>query len=122
MNVRLRWRNRTSGGFIGCTYFGREAKDRMNGVTLDAGRLTALDRNDRRVLVLIARAEESGMRITIPAMGLAQAIRNPAKQARLSRLIRQAGMAWSRWTPVLAFCLEKPQRLISQMLTSSRVH
>jgi hypothetical protein len=31
------------------------------------------------------------MRITIPATALAQAMRNPAKQARLSRLIRQAG-------------------------------
>src|SRR5207248_1385179 len=51
----------------------------------------ALDRNDRRVLTLIARAAERGMRITIPATALAQAIRNPARrQARLSRLIRQA--------------------------------
>jgi hypothetical protein len=63
----------------------------MNGITLDAGGLIALDRNDRRVLVLLARATESGMRVTIPATALAQAIRNPAKQARLSRLIRQAG-------------------------------
>jgi predicted nucleic acid-binding protein len=31
------------------------------------------------------------MRITIPATALAQTIRNPAKQARLSRLIRQVG-------------------------------
>lgn len=31
------------------------------------------------------------MRITIPATALAQVMRNPAKQARLSRLIRQAG-------------------------------
>ena len=62
----------------------------MNGITLDAGGLIALDRNDRRVLVLIARAMESGMRVTVPATALAQAIRNPAKQARLSRLIRQA--------------------------------
>ena len=31
------------------------------------------------------------MRITIPTTALAQAIRNPARQARLSRLIRQAG-------------------------------
>jgi hypothetical protein len=38
---------------------------------------------------LVARAAERGMRITIPA--LAQAIRNPARQARLARLIRQAG-------------------------------
>ena len=30
------------------------------------------------------------MRITIPATALAQSIRNPAKQARLSRLVRQA--------------------------------
>jgi predicted nucleic acid-binding protein len=63
----------------------------VNGITFDAGGLIALDRNDRRVLTLIARATERGMRITIPATALAQAIRNPAKQARLSRLIRQAG-------------------------------
>ena len=63
----------------------------MNGITFDAGGLIALDRNDRRVLTLIARATERGMRITIPATALAQAIRNPARQARLRRLIRQAG-------------------------------
>jgi predicted nucleic acid-binding protein len=63
----------------------------VNGITFDAGGLIALDRNDRRVLTLIARAAERGMRITIPATALAQAIRNPARQARLSRLIRQAG-------------------------------
>ena len=62
----------------------------MSGITLDAGGLIALDRNDRRVLALIARARECRMRITIPAAALAQAIRNPARQARLSRLIRQA--------------------------------
>ena len=63
----------------------------MSGATFDAGGLIALDRNDRRVLALVARAAERGMRITIPATALAQAIRNPARQARLSRLIRQAG-------------------------------
>ena len=63
----------------------------MSGVTFDAGGLIALDRNDRRVLVLVARAAERRMRITIPATALAQAMRNPARQARLSRLIRQAG-------------------------------
>lgn len=63
----------------------------MTGVTFDAGGLIALDRNNRRVLALIARATELGMRITVPATALAQAIRNPARQARLSRLIRQAG-------------------------------
>ncbi|HTP33418.1 MAG TPA: PIN domain-containing protein [Candidatus Acidoferrales bacterium] len=63
----------------------------MSGITFDAGGLIALDRNDRRVLALIARAAELGIRITIPATALAQAMRNPARQARLSRLIRQAG-------------------------------
>jgi hypothetical protein len=63
----------------------------VSGVTFDAGGLIALDRNDRRVLALVARAAERGMRITIPATALAQAMRNPARQERLSRLIRQAG-------------------------------
>jgi predicted nucleic acid-binding protein len=62
----------------------------VNGITFDAGALIALDRNDRRVLTLVARASERGMRITVPATALAQAIRNPARQARLSKLIRQA--------------------------------
>jgi predicted nucleic acid-binding protein len=59
------------------------------GVTLDAGGLIALDRNDRRVIVLLARARETGARATVPATVLAQAIRRPDRQARLSRLIRQ---------------------------------
>ena len=63
----------------------------MSGITFDAGGLIALDRNDRRVLTLIARAKERGLRITLPATALAQAMRNPARQARLSRLIRQPG-------------------------------
>ena len=63
----------------------------MNGITLDAGGLIALDRNDRRVVVLLARAMVRGLRVTIPATALAQSIRNPARQARLARLIRQAG-------------------------------
>ena len=62
----------------------------MSGITFDAGGLIALDRGDRRALALLARATERDMRITIPATALAQAMRNPSKQARLSRLIRQA--------------------------------
>ncbi len=61
----------------------------MSGVTLDAGGLIALDRNDRRMLVLLARARETGATITVPATALAQAIRRPDRQARLARLIRQ---------------------------------
>jgi hypothetical protein len=63
----------------------------MPGMTLDAGGLIALDRDDRRVVVLLARARETGAQVTVPAPALAQAIRRPERQARLSRLIRQPG-------------------------------
>ena len=63
----------------------------MPGVTLDAGALIAVDRGDRRVLVLLARARETGATVTVPATALAQAIRHPERQARLARLIRQPG-------------------------------
>jgi hypothetical protein len=38
-----------------------------------------------------SRAQELGMRITIPMTALTQAIRNLARQVLVSRLIRQAG-------------------------------
>lgn len=61
----------------------------MPGVTLDAGALIALERDDRRILVLLARARETGARVTIPATALAQVVRAPARQVRLARLARQ---------------------------------
>lgn len=61
----------------------------MSGLTLDAGGLIALDRDDRRVIVLLARAAETRERVTIPATALAQAIRHPERQVRLARLVRQ---------------------------------
>jgi hypothetical protein len=61
----------------------------MSGITFDAGGLIALDRNNRQVIVLLARAIELGVPVVVPASALAQPIRNPAKQAPLSRLIRQ---------------------------------
>jgi hypothetical protein len=61
----------------------------MPGITLDAGALIAVDRNDRRIAVLLARAGETRARITIPASALAQAIRRPERQVRLARLVRQ---------------------------------
>lgn len=59
------------------------------GVTLDAGALIALDRDDRRVVALLVRAQETSARVTVPATALAQAVRNPVRQARLARLVRQ---------------------------------
>lgn len=59
------------------------------GLTLDTGGLIGLDRDDRRVIALLARAAETGARITVPATALAQAIRIPERQVRLARLVRQ---------------------------------
>ncbi|MGI8491165.1 MAG: PIN domain-containing protein [Acidimicrobiales bacterium] len=61
----------------------------MAGVTMDAGGLIALERNDRRVLALLVRARETGARVTVPATALAQAVRQPERQARVARLVRQ---------------------------------
>src|SRR5262249_40178958 len=66
-----------------------QAQGRMSGLTFDAGGLIALDRGDRRVLALLARAAELGARVTVPATALAQAMRRPSQQSRLSRLVRQ---------------------------------
>lgn len=70
----------------------------MSGLAFDAGGLIALDRGDRRVLVLLASAAERALRVTIPTTALAQAIRSPARQVRLVRLIRQPSTIWCRWT------------------------
>jgi hypothetical protein len=61
----------------------------MSGLTLDAGGLIALDRGNRQLLVLLARARENGDPITVPATVLAQVLRSPARQARIVRLCRQ---------------------------------
>lgn len=55
-------------------------ESRVSGITFDRGGLIALDRNDRRVLALLAWITEHGMRITVPASALAQAsAKLPAK-------------------------------------------
>jgi hypothetical protein len=61
----------------------------MPGLTLDAGGLIALDRNNRRIVVLLARAAQTSAPITVPASALAQAVRRPERQVRLARLVRQ---------------------------------
>jgi predicted nucleic acid-binding protein len=63
----------------------------MAGVTLDAGALIALERAERRALVLLARARETGARLTLPATVLAQVLRRPEGQVPLMRLSRQPG-------------------------------
>ena len=61
----------------------------MSGVTLDAGPVIQLDRDERRVVALLALADETGIPVVIPGAALAQAIRQPARQPRLARLLRQ---------------------------------
>lgn len=61
----------------------------MTGLTLDAGALIALDRDDRQVLRLLATSVALGARVTIPAGVLAQSLRQPQRQAQLARLLRQ---------------------------------
>jgi len=68
---------------------GGSVDSNAGGVTLDAGALIALDRDDRRVIALLEKAKRSASRVTVPAGALAQAVRQPERQARLSRLIRQ---------------------------------
>lgn len=59
------------------------------GYTFDAGALIAVDRDDRRIAVLIGRATERGGTVTVPATVLAQVIRAPQRQVRLMRFIRR---------------------------------
>lgn len=59
------------------------------GMTLDAGGLIAIDRGERQMLTLLARVRQLSGTVTVPATALAQAMRNPARQVRLIRLIRQ---------------------------------
>jgi len=56
---------------------------RPRPIVLDAGALIALDRADRRVVRLLELADE----VHVPAGALAQAWRNPARQARLARVV-----------------------------------
>lgn len=58
------------------------------GITLDTGGLIAVDRGDRRLDLLLAGIRSAGQRVTIPSTALAQAVREPHRQARLARLTR----------------------------------
>jgi PIN domain. len=62
----------------------------VNGIVFDAGGLIALERNNRRVISILATALEDGDQIVVPATALAQVIRNPARQVRLWRMIQHS--------------------------------
>jgi hypothetical protein len=73
---------------LGTKAQGQARAGRVNGIVFDAGGLIALERNDRRVLLILNAALEDGERISVPATALAQVIRNPARQVRLWRMIQ----------------------------------
>jgi hypothetical protein len=59
----------------------------MPGLTLDAGALIGFERNDRRVVALIARSLEHGHSFAIPAAVVGQVWRDGRRQAKLARFL-----------------------------------
>lgn len=57
-------------------------------LVLDAGALIALERGERRVLLLLDRARQAGMDIVVPAPVWAKVWRADARQVPLARLRR----------------------------------
>ncbi|MGH2794944.1 MAG: PIN domain-containing protein [Actinomycetota bacterium] len=59
----------------------------MSGATLDSGALIAFERVKRTMVVLVARALERGLTLSVPAGVVAQVWRDAARQVRLVRLL-----------------------------------
>jgi hypothetical protein len=59
----------------------------VSGVTLDTGALIAFERNDRRVVAIIARALEERVPVVVPAGVVGQGWRDGRRQVRLVRLL-----------------------------------
>jgi len=59
----------------------------MAGLTLDAGALIAFERNDRRIVALLAQAIHHRRAILVPAGVVGQVWRDGRRQARLARLL-----------------------------------
>lgn len=64
----------------------------MNGLTLDAGALIALEKGDRVVRAIVRDALADGRVITVPAGTLAQAWRDGARQVVIARLMASVGV------------------------------
>jgi hypothetical protein len=59
----------------------------MSGAVLDTGALVGFERNDRQVVVIVARALEHRDPLIVPAGVVAQAWRDGRRQVRLARLL-----------------------------------
>jgi predicted nucleic acid-binding protein len=62
----------------------------MSGLTLDTGALIAFERNERKVVALIAQALHHKLEVVVPAGVVAQVWRDGRRQARLARLLGAA--------------------------------
>lgn len=62
----------------------------MSGAVLDTGALVGFERNDRRVVAIVAGALDHGDTLFVPAGVIAQAWRDGARQTRLARLLGSA--------------------------------
>jgi predicted nucleic acid-binding protein len=60
------------------------------GITLDAGALIALDRGDKRLIALLARALAHRLKLRVPSGVVGQAWRDGRMQATLARFLRTA--------------------------------
>jgi hypothetical protein len=58
------------------------------GITLDAGALIALDRGDKRLIALLARALSQRLEFHVPSGAVGQAWRDGRVQATLARFLR----------------------------------
>jgi hypothetical protein len=59
----------------------------VSGAVLDTGALVGFERNDRRVVAIVARALVHQDPLVVPAGVIAQAWRDGARQVRLARLL-----------------------------------
>ena len=59
----------------------------MAGLTLDTGALIAFEKNDRRIVILLARTLELGESLAVPAGVVGQSWRDGRRQVRLARLL-----------------------------------
>ena len=59
----------------------------MSGAVLDTGALVGFERNDRRVVAIVARALDHRDALVVPTGVIAQAWRDGRRQVRLARLL-----------------------------------
>jgi hypothetical protein len=64
----------------------------MKGLTLDAGALIALERDDRTVSVLVKTTLRHKLGVVVPAGVVAQVWRDPRRQVAIVRLLASEGV------------------------------